>query len=171
MFPPCLGSPTAFSLPRLSRFEPNQLKRSNFACEPSAAAAILKRPGQCLYRRNPNRTMAEAPATSRGARLRVSHWCNRRSGMRDACDPAIRRAYPDAHLTLLTTPGTYRRSRHAEDLLGEADWIDEILIYDLDEIAKYKGRLALGRKLRARKFDVWFDLVLIVRDCPGCFAT
>lgn len=73
---------------------------------------------------------------------------------------AIRRAYPDAHLTLLTTPGTYRRSRHAEDLLGEADWIDEILIYDLDEIASIEGRLALGRKLRARKFDVWFDLVL-----------
>jgi ADP-heptose:LPS heptosyltransferase len=73
---------------------------------------------------------------------------------------AIRRAYPDAHLTLLTTPGTYRRSRHAEDLLGEADWIDEILIYDLDEVASIEGRLALGRKLRARKFDVWFDLVL-----------
>jgi ADP-heptose:LPS heptosyltransferase len=73
---------------------------------------------------------------------------------------AIRRAYPDAHLTLLTTPGNYRRSRHAENLLGGVNWIDEIVTYELDEIRSIRGRLALGRKLRARKFDLWFDLVL-----------
>ena len=73
---------------------------------------------------------------------------------------AIRRAYPDAHLTLLTTPGNYSRSRHAEDLLSGANWIDEILIYELDEIRNIKARLAFARKLRARKFDAWFDLTL-----------
>ncbi len=73
---------------------------------------------------------------------------------------AIRRAYPDAHLTLLTTPGKYRRSRHAEELLKDTGWIDEIIVYDLDEIATISSRLAFGRKLRARKFDAWFELTL-----------
>src|SRR5271166_3258859 len=73
---------------------------------------------------------------------------------------AIRRAYPDAHLTLLTTPGNYSRSRHAEELLGGAGWINEIITYDLDEIRNFTDRLAFGRKLRARKFDAWFDLTL-----------
>ncbi len=73
---------------------------------------------------------------------------------------AICRAYPDAHLTLLTTPGNYSRSHHAENLLAGVNWIDEILTYELDEVRSIEGRLALGRKLRARKFDLWFDLVL-----------
>jgi ADP-heptose:LPS heptosyltransferase len=73
---------------------------------------------------------------------------------------AIRRAYPDAHLMLLTTPGKYGRSRHAEDLLGRAGWIDEIIVYDLDEVRTIRDRLAFGWKLRARKFDAWFDLTL-----------
>jgi ADP-heptose:LPS heptosyltransferase len=73
---------------------------------------------------------------------------------------AIRRAYPDAHLTLLTTPGSYRGSRHADELLGSTDWIDEILTYELDEIRSIKDRFAFARKLRAQKFDLWFDLTL-----------
>jgi ADP-heptose:LPS heptosyltransferase len=84
---------------------------------------------------------------------------------------AIRRAYPDAHLTLLTTAGKYGHSRHAEDLLGGAGWLDEIIVYDLDDIRTISGRLALGSRLRARGFDAWFDLTLdrarftrIIRD-------
>ena len=73
---------------------------------------------------------------------------------------AIRRAYPQAHLTLLTTPGKYSHARHAEDLLGSAGWIDEIITYDLASIATLKERLRFGARLRARKFDVWFDLPL-----------
>ncbi len=73
---------------------------------------------------------------------------------------AIRRAYPDAHLTLLTTPGSYRGSRHADELLGRADWIDEILTYQLDEIGSIRDRFTFARKLRAQKFDLWFDLTL-----------
>ena len=73
---------------------------------------------------------------------------------------AIRSSYPEAHLTLLTTPGKYRRSRHAEDLLGGVSWIDEIILYDLDEIRTIRERLAFGRKLRGHKFDLWFDLTL-----------
>jgi len=73
---------------------------------------------------------------------------------------AIRRTYPKAHLTLLTTPGKYRGARHAQDLFGSSDWLDEIIVYDIDEVAGAKNRLALARKLRARKFDLWFDLPL-----------
>ncbi len=73
---------------------------------------------------------------------------------------AIRRAYPEAHLTLLTTPGKYRGARHAQQLLGAAAWIDEIITYDLDEIASIAQRLELGARLRAHEFDLWFDLTL-----------
>lgn len=84
---------------------------------------------------------------------------------------AIRRSYPDAHLTLLTTPGKYGHSRHADDLLGRAGWLDEIILYDLDEIRTIRDRLTFAARLRARKFDVWIDLTLdrakftrIIRD-------
>lgn len=73
---------------------------------------------------------------------------------------AIRRAYPQAHLTLLTTPGKYRGARHAEELLGAAGWIDEIISYDLGEIGSIPARLEFAGKLRAHKFDLWFDLTL-----------
>lgn len=71
---------------------------------------------------------------------------------------AIRRAYPEAHLTLLTTPGKYGGARHATDLLGSAKWIDEILVYEINDVATFRNRLAFAMELRARKFDVWFDL-------------
>ena len=71
---------------------------------------------------------------------------------------AIRRAYPEAHLTLLTTPGKYGGARHATDLLGSAKWIDEIVVYEIDAIATIRRRFAFAMELRARKFDVWFDL-------------
>ncbi len=73
---------------------------------------------------------------------------------------AIRRAYPEAHVTLLTTPGKYGGARHARDLFGGAEWIDDIIVYELDDIATVKKRLAFAMKLRARKFDAWFDLPL-----------
>jgi ADP-heptose:LPS heptosyltransferase len=73
---------------------------------------------------------------------------------------AIRRAYPDAHLTLLTTAGKYGHSLHATDLLDGVGWIDEIIVYDLDEIGSIAGRLELGARLRANHFDLWFDLTL-----------
>jgi ADP-heptose:LPS heptosyltransferase len=73
---------------------------------------------------------------------------------------AIRRAYPEAHLTLLTTAGKYGASRHAIDLLGDARWLDEIIMYDLDQIAGMSRRIEFGARLRANHFDLWFDLTL-----------
>lgn len=73
---------------------------------------------------------------------------------------AIRRAYPNAHLTLLTTPGKFRGARHALDLFQDADWIDEVILYELDDIATKRQRWAFANRLRGRDFDVWFDLPL-----------
>jgi ADP-heptose:LPS heptosyltransferase len=73
---------------------------------------------------------------------------------------AIRRAYPGAHLTLLTTPGKYRGAHHAQELFGSAEWLDEIIVYEIGDIATMKNRLAFAKQLRARKFDLWFDLPL-----------
>jgi len=73
---------------------------------------------------------------------------------------AIRRAYPDAHLTLLTTPGRFRGAHHALDLLNSADWIDDVILYELDDVTTIKQRWTFAKRLRACNFDVWFDLPL-----------
>lgn len=70
---------------------------------------------------------------------------------------AVRNAFPDAHLTLLSSPGEQGRTG-AKEVLAGAGWIDEILVYhkhDIDGIAK---RWSLLRRLRERKFDAWIDL-------------
>ena len=70
---------------------------------------------------------------------------------------AIRRAYPAAHLTLVTSPGK-AGSVGARELLDGVSWIDEIVVYHAEDIATARGRLELVRNLRARKFDVWIEL-------------
>jgi ADP-heptose:LPS heptosyltransferase len=70
---------------------------------------------------------------------------------------AIRRAYPGAHLTLLTSPGK-TGSVGARELLDGVSWIDEIVVYHAEDIATSHGRLELIRDLRARQFDVWIEL-------------
>lgn len=73
--------------------------------------------------------------------------------------PAIRsvqRAYPNARLTLLTSPGP--SGPGAAELLRGNDWIDELRVYYSDDIKSLSGRWKLLRELRARHFDVWIDL-------------
>ena len=70
---------------------------------------------------------------------------------------SIRRAYPDAHLTLLTSPGQ-RGIPGAADVLADAKWIDELRIYHTDDIDTLAKQWSLVRSLRARRFDVWIDL-------------
>ena len=65
---------------------------------------------------------------------------------------AIRRAYPDAHLTLVTSPGK-AGSIGARELLEGVSWLDEIVVYHAEDIATARGRLGLLHNLRARKFD------------------
>lgn len=54
----------------------------------------------------------------------------------------------------------YGRSRHAQELLSGAEWIDKIIFYDLDDVKTFRQRRALGARLRARRFDAWFYMGL-----------
>src|SRR5258707_13671743 len=64
---------------------------------------------------------------------------------------AIRRAYPAAHLTIVTSPGK-AGSVGARELLEGAGWIDEIVVYHAEDIETEPGRNALVASLRDRKF-------------------
>jgi ADP-heptose:LPS heptosyltransferase len=73
---------------------------------------------------------------------------------------AIRRAYPAAHLTIVTSPGK-AGSIGARELLDGARWIDEIVVYHAEDIATARGRLELMRQMRARQFDLWIELPVV----------
>ena len=69
---------------------------------------------------------------------------------------SVRRAYPNAKLTLLTSPGP--AGPGAAELLSGNDWIDELRVYYSADIETLPQRWKLLRELRARRFDVWIDL-------------
>ena len=70
---------------------------------------------------------------------------------------AVRMAYPEAQLTLVTSPGK-RGMPGAQELLSGAPWLDEVVVYYSDEVESWRQRLALVKRLRQRKFDVWIEL-------------
>ena len=70
---------------------------------------------------------------------------------------SIRRKYPKAVLTLLTSPGGDHLPS-AKDLLVNVSWIDAIHIYRPSDIATFTGKLRLVLMLRAQKYDIWFNL-------------
>ncbi|MBF6568118.1 MAG: glycosyltransferase family 9 protein [Candidatus Binataceae bacterium] len=70
---------------------------------------------------------------------------------------SIRRAYPDAHLVLLTSPGK-RGAAWAGDLVQALDIVDEISLYHAENVAGWRNRLRWIRELRARRFEVWIEL-------------
>ena len=74
---------------------------------------------------------------------------------------AIRRAYPDAKLTLLTSPGK-RGALGAAELLEGARWLDELLVYYSDDIDSLGKRCRLLGRLRHQPYDVWIELP---REC------
>jgi len=69
---------------------------------------------------------------------------------------SVRRAYPNAHLTLLTSPGP--TGPGVAELLPGNDWINELRVYYSGDIESLAQRRKLLRELRARRFDVWIDL-------------
>ena len=81
---------------------------------------------------------------------------------------AIRRAYPAAHLALVTSPGR-AGSVGARELLEGVGWIDEIVVYHAEDIATARGRLDLIRELRARRFDVWIELPAVAAPLATLF--
>ena len=70
---------------------------------------------------------------------------------------AIRQAYPQAALTLLTSPGS-RTLPGAAHLLEGAHWLDEIRVYYAEDIQSPRGWWNLLRECRQRAFDVWIEL-------------
>ena len=70
---------------------------------------------------------------------------------------AIRRAYPLARISLLTSSGM-EGLPGAKDFLSEVNWIDEIISYSSKEIATFKGKLALINDLRVADYDLWINL-------------
>ena len=70
---------------------------------------------------------------------------------------SVRRAYPDARLTLLTSAGR-KGMPNATDVLAGSKIIDDLWVYHTDDIDTLPKRGALLRDVRARRFDVWIDL-------------
>lgn len=69
----------------------------------------------------------------------------------------IRRAYPGARLTLLTSPGR-RGMPGAAEVLEGSGLVDDLWIYHAEDIDTLAKRRALLGNVRARGFDVWIDL-------------
>jgi ADP-heptose:LPS heptosyltransferase len=65
---------------------------------------------------------------------------------------ALRRAYPDAHLTLLTSP-THRGAPGAAEVLAHDSTFDEMLVYYADESGRPGEVAQLARRLRALRPD------------------
>lgn len=70
---------------------------------------------------------------------------------------AVRDTYPDAHITLLTSPGR-RGMPGAADVLEGTHWIDDINVYHAEDIDTHPKRRRLLAQLRALRFDLWIDL-------------
>jgi ADP-heptose:LPS heptosyltransferase len=70
---------------------------------------------------------------------------------------AISQAYPGAEVTLLSSPGK-RGAPGARELLDEASWLADVMIYYGEDLANRERRRELFSRLRARHFDLWFEL-------------
>ena len=70
---------------------------------------------------------------------------------------SIRHAYPEARITLLSSPGN-KGMPCADDLLNGVNWLDEIIIYYSEDINTLIKRFRFLCNLRSRKFDVWMEL-------------
>jgi ADP-heptose:LPS heptosyltransferase len=70
---------------------------------------------------------------------------------------AVRGAYANAKLTLVTSPGK-RGMPGAHELLSGAPWLDDLVVYHAEDIATLRQRVGFIKQLRQRKFDVWIEL-------------
>lgn len=66
---------------------------------------------------------------------------------------AVRRAYPDAHITLLTSPGS-KGKPGAKELFDNVWFFDRVWVYYGDEINGLKNIREFSKKIRREKFDL-----------------
>ncbi|HXJ93637.1 MAG TPA: glycosyltransferase family 9 protein [Terriglobia bacterium] len=78
---------------------------------------------------------------------------------------AVRRAYPSARITLVTSPGNTGMPG-ARELLADAPWLDELFVYHGEDIRTFCQRFRLIRQLRQKKFDVWMELPSSLATLP-----
>ena len=73
------------------------------------------------------------------------------------CLAAIRAKFPEAHITLLTSPGL-PGAPGAEHILPTGKWYDDLIVYYTPAVRSWSGRLNLIRQLRAANFDLFIEL-------------
>ncbi len=83
---------------------------------------------------------------------------------------AIRKAYPDAHITLLTSPGK-EGMYGAKELIRGAWFINRLLVYHSHDIDSVTKTLQFSRKLRSESYDLFivipvelWNLKIILRN-------
>ena len=59
----------------------------------------------------------------------------------------------------------------AVELLKGAEWLDELFVYYIEDVATLRQRLKLLDQLRERAYDVWIELPKIWRQWESCYAT
>lgn len=69
---------------------------------------------------------------------------------------AVRRAYPEAEITLLTSTG--QKGIGAKELIDNAWFLNKIWVYFSDEVDSFKKSAQFIKKIRAEKFDLWIEL-------------
>lgn len=69
---------------------------------------------------------------------------------------AIRKAYPDARLTILSSPGP-RGRLGAKEILEGANYIDELIVYYQEDLKDKKKRQELFKRLQKEKFDLFIQ--------------
>ncbi len=70
---------------------------------------------------------------------------------------AIRKTYPTAEITLLSSPGA-KEIPGAKELLSGSEWIDHIWIYYSEDINSFPKIIQFIKTLRQNNFDLWFQL-------------
>lgn len=78
---------------------------------------------------------------------------------------AVRRAYPGARITLVTSPGKTGMPG-ARQLLAGAPWLEELFVYHSEDIRTWAQCLRLIRQLRGRKPDLWIELPSSLATAP-----
>lgn len=70
---------------------------------------------------------------------------------------AVRRQYPKARLTILTTP-VHRGQAGLAELLGMSDWVDEIIVYYYEDVSSFRKMREYFRGLKRKGFDYFVNL-------------
>ena len=70
---------------------------------------------------------------------------------------SVREHFPNAHITLLTSP-LGKKMPGAKELLQGADFLDEMIIYYHDEVESWRGVLSLVKSLRKNRYDLFIEL-------------